>query len=69
MTLCSIVLFKVVRMTPFWKMYRGLTPHKIMPMPGTHNCLNLTHFSFATLTKNAQVKQNVIQESNTKQQR
>ena len=31
-----LVLFKVVRMTPFRKMYRGLSPHKIMPMPGTH---------------------------------
>ena len=32
-----LVLFKGVRMTPFRKMYRGLSPHKIMPMPGTHN--------------------------------
>jgi hypothetical protein len=35
-----LVLFKVVRMTSLWKMYRGLTPHKIMPMPGTHKAIN-----------------------------
>jgi len=23
-------------------MYRGLTPHKIMPMPGTHKALHRT---------------------------
>jgi hypothetical protein len=23
-------------------MYRGLSPHKIMPMPGTHQSINLT---------------------------
>jgi hypothetical protein len=23
-------------------MYRGLSPHKIMPMPGTHKSINLT---------------------------
>ena len=34
-----LVLFKVIRMTPFRKMYRGLAPHKIMPMPGTHKRL------------------------------
>ncbi len=32
-----LVLFKVDTLSTFWKMYRGLTPHKIMPMPGTHN--------------------------------
>jgi len=25
-------------------MYRGLTPHKIMPMPGTHNRINADRF-------------------------
>jgi hypothetical protein len=35
-----LVLFKVVRMTPFRKMYRGLAPHEIMPMPGTHKAVN-----------------------------
>jgi hypothetical protein len=34
-----LVLFKVDSLSPSWKMYRGLTPHKIMPMPGTHNAL------------------------------
>jgi len=29
-------------MTPYRKMYRGLSPHKIMPMPGTHNSIELT---------------------------
>ena len=37
-----LVLFKVVKMTPFWKMYRVLTPHKIMPMPGTHKAVQPT---------------------------
>ena len=32
-----LVLFKGDTLSPFWNMYRGLTPHKIMPMPGTHN--------------------------------
>ncbi len=32
-----LVLFKAVNMTAFQTMYRGLSPHKIMPMPGTHN--------------------------------
>jgi len=27
---------KLSNMTPSWIIYRGLTPHKIMPMPGTH---------------------------------
>jgi hypothetical protein len=31
-----LVLFKGDTLSPFWNMYRGLTPHKIMPMPGTH---------------------------------
>ena len=31
-----LVLFKVDSLSPSWKMYRGLAPHKIMPMPGTH---------------------------------
>ena len=34
-----LVLFKVDSLSPFWKMYRGLAPHKIMPMPGTHKKL------------------------------
>ena len=37
-----LVLFEVVKMTPSRKMYRGLSPHKIMPMPGTHECLQPT---------------------------
>ena len=39
-----LVLFEVVKMTPSRKMYRGLAPHKIMPMQGTHNCLNPTAY-------------------------
>ena len=35
-----LVLFKVDSGSPFWKMYRGLTPHKIMPMPGTHQVMH-----------------------------
>jgi|GEM_PF-4875510 len=35
-----LVLFKVDLWSSSWKMYRGLTPHKIMPMPGTHNRVN-----------------------------
>jgi len=35
-----LVLFKGDSMSPFWNMYRGLTPHKIMPMPGTHHQLH-----------------------------
>ena len=35
-----LVLFKVDSLSPSWKMYRGLAPHKIMPMPGTHNGIN-----------------------------
>ena len=31
-----LVLFEVVTMTSSRNMYRGLAPHKIMPMPGTH---------------------------------
>ena len=31
-----LVLFKGDKLSPSWKMYRGLSPHKIMPMPGTH---------------------------------
>ena len=31
-----LVLFEGVITTPSRKMYRGLAPHKIMPMPGTH---------------------------------
>ena len=31
-----LVLFKVDSLSPSWNMYRGLAPHKIMPMPGTH---------------------------------
>ena len=37
-----LVLFKVDSRSPFWKMYRGFTPHKIMPMPGTHNLIHRT---------------------------
>ena len=36
-----LVLFEVVRMTPSRKMYRGLSPHKIMPMPGTHKSFKI----------------------------
>ncbi len=31
-----LVLFKLPVMTTLRIMYRGLAPHKIMPMPGTH---------------------------------
>jgi len=34
-----LVLFEVVKLTSSRKMHRGLAPHKIMPMPGTHNAL------------------------------
>ena len=37
-----LVLFEVVKMTPSRKMYRGLSPHKIMPMPGTHKAIHPT---------------------------
>jgi len=37
-----LVLFKGDTLSPFWNMYRGLTPHKIMPMPGTHQSLHGT---------------------------
>ncbi len=37
-----LVLFKVDYSSPFWNMYRGLSPHKIMPMPGTHHQINQT---------------------------
>jgi len=37
-----LVLFKAVNMTAFQTMYRGLSPHKIMPMPGTHKFLQRT---------------------------
>ena len=43
-----LVLFEVVKMTPSRKMYRGLSPHKIMPMPGTHKWFRLW---FAMLTQ------------------
>jgi hypothetical protein len=32
-----LVLFKGDNLSPSWKMYRGLSPHKIMPMPGTQS--------------------------------
>jgi hypothetical protein len=35
-----LVLFKGNNMSPSWKMYRGLSPHKIMPMPGTHKFMH-----------------------------
>jgi hypothetical protein len=35
-----LVLFKVDSWFPFWNLYRGLIPHKIMPMPGTHKQLH-----------------------------
>ncbi len=45
-----LVLCKVVRMTPFWKMYRGLSHHKIMPMSGTHKALHSKmHRSYLTM--------------------
>ena len=37
-----LVLFKGVNTTSFQTMYRGLTPHKIMPMPGTHKSIQKT---------------------------
>jgi len=38
-----LVLFKVDSLSSSWKMYKGLSPYKIMPMPGTHkaNALGL----------------------------
>jgi hypothetical protein len=36
-----LVLFKGDSLSPSWNMYRGLAPHK-MPMPGTHQSLQLT---------------------------
>ncbi len=42
-----LVLFKVDFLSPSWKMYRGLAPHKIMPMPGTHQALHLTSLRYA----------------------
>ncbi len=44
-----LVLLKGVNTPPFRNMYRGLAPHKIMPMPGTHKKFK----SFATLTGTA----------------
>jgi len=39
-----LVLFKwSIVMTTLQTMYRGLAPHKIMPMPGTHKCVNSDH--------------------------
>ena len=35
-----LVLFKDVNLTSFQTMYRGLAPHKTMPMPGTHKAIN-----------------------------
>jgi hypothetical protein len=35
-----LVLFEGVTTTPSRKMYRGLAPHKIMPMPGTHKAIS-----------------------------
>jgi hypothetical protein len=32
-------------MTTLQTMYRGLSPHKIMPMPGTHMALHRTKYS------------------------
>ena len=45
-TCLRLVLFKVDLSSPFWNMYRGLSPHKIMPMPGTHKNIK----SFVALT-------------------
>ncbi|MES9901396.1 MAG: hypothetical protein ABW168_01785, partial [Sedimenticola sp.] len=36
--------FKGVNMTTSQISYRGLTPHKIMPMPGTHKAVNADAF-------------------------
>ena len=38
-----LVLFDKVYKTPSRNMYRGLAPHKIMPMPGTHKCIDKEH--------------------------
>jgi len=43
-----LVLFKVVKLTASQTMYRGLAPHKIMPMPGTHKFLQRPQQSWAT---------------------
>ena len=37
-----LVLFKRDSWSPSWNMYRGLAPHKIMPMPGTHPTVQRT---------------------------
>ena len=44
-----LVLFKVDSLSPSWKMYRGLAPHKIMPMPGTHKAPQPDGFAAAGL--------------------
>ncbi len=36
-----LVLLKGDSLSPSWNMYRGLSPHKIMPMPGTHHMLEI----------------------------
>ena len=46
-----LVLFKVDSLSPSWKMYRGLAPHKIMPMPGTHNTMHPTATVAALLSR------------------
>ena len=50
-----LVLFEGVKMTTSRKMYKGLAPHKIMPMPGTHNHIHSDSkkrrgFRYATAT-------------------
>jgi hypothetical protein len=47
-----LVLFKVDSWSPFWNMYTGLTPHKIMPMPGIHKPLNQTRGTGVPLIEN-----------------
>jgi len=44
-----LVLLKGDTLSPSWNMYRGLTPHKIMPMPGTHQPFQRTRKSAGPL--------------------
>ncbi len=46
-----LVLFEWSIMTTLQTMYRGLAPHKIMPMPGTHKSSQPTPQSGATAFK------------------
>lgn len=57
-----IVLFKGDSLSPFWNIYRGLSPHKIMPMPGIHHRVELTGRVYVnpTLARGWKLTQNVM---------